>query len=275
MAVLAFLCVWALHNACAQLPSPPASGKNSVLAGYRLVRGPITVAGVTEDLSGVTYDAASQSLWMIVNGKPRIIETDLEGNVRRSIELTGFEDTEDLVSLGNQKVAIIEERQRTVSVCTLPPEVVTLAKPADARQIEPEVTGNSGLEGIAYDAHGNRFFVVKEKKPRRIYEFSRAAPAGNAGAITHPWDAEVHGFALQDLSGLTWDAASGHLLLLSDESRCVVECTPEGQYVGRLPLTAGAAGLNADLIQPEGITHDAAGRLYIVCEPNLLYIFAK
>ena len=50
---------------------------------------------------------------------------------------------------------------------------------------------------------------------------------------------------------------------------------PVGQYIGRLPLTAGSAGLTADVIQPEGITRTPHGRLHIVCEPNLLYIFAK
>ena len=40
-----------------------------------------------------------------------------------------------------------------------------------------------------------------------------------------------------------------------------------------MELKAGSAGLDADVAQPEGITVDKDGYLYIVSEPNLFYRF--
>jgi uncharacterized protein YjiK len=88
-----------------------------------------------------------------------------------------------------------------------------------------------------------------------------------------PWDAERIPTGCNDLSSITFHAPSGRLLLLSDESACVVECATNGQEVARMALRAGTAGLTQDVQRPEGICFDSTGTMYICCEPNLLYIF--
>lgn len=243
----------------------------SLLDGYKLVTGPIIPAGVEDNLSGLTFDADRGTLLAVLNKPTRIVELDRDGKVLGTIALDGFEDTEDMVSMGGGRVAVIEERRRMVSVCQLPVGTNVIARPAGGVQVEAQNFENVGLEGVAYDAAGDRFFIVKEKAPRRIYTMK----SGDGATITHPWELENNNFGLADFSAIAFDAKTGHLLMLSDESRCIVECTTEGQEVGRLPLTAGSAGLTADVTQPEGIAFDDQGRLYIVAEPNKFYVFAK
>lgn len=266
-AALALAAFAALALAC-------GSARAIDLAAYRLVAGPLQLEGV-ENLSGITYAAATHTLLGIQNKPTRIVELDLAGKQLRAINLTGFDDTEDLVSLGNSRLAVIEERRRTLTVVTVDPAANTIARPKQWLLIEPKQYENVGLEGIAYDPAGDRFTIVKEKTPRAIYSVSRTAKPGDDASVTHPWDLEAGGFGLSDISGITFDPTSGHLLVLSDDSRTVVEATTNGVEVARLPLTAGSAGLTADLVQPEGIALDDAGRLYIVCEPNVFCVFAK
>ena len=81
---------------------------------------------------------------------------------------------------------------------------------------------------------------------------------------------------MSDLAGIYYDTKTGHLLILSDESKCVVECTVDGKkMVSRMFLKEGSAGLTRTLKQPEGITMDDSGNLYICSEPNVLSVFSK
>ena len=80
---------------------------------------------------------------------------------------------------------------------------------------------------------------------------------------------------MSDVSDIFYDDRTGHLLVLSDESKSVVECTVEGKEISRLSLKAGSAGLKDTIGQPEGITMDDEGNLFICSEPNVLYCFSR
>lgn len=248
------------------------AGGGSMLDGYKLVKGPVIPEGVEDDLSGITYDAKRDTLLAILNKPTRIIEMDRDGKVLGAIALDGFDDTEDLVSLGDGRVVVLEERRRVLSVCEIPAGVQAVPRPAIVMLVETQSYENVGIEGVVYDAAANRYFVVKEKEPRRLYVVT---PGTDGATVTHPWDLETQNFGLADFSAIARDAATGHLLLLSDESRCIVECTEAGVEVGRLSLNAGSAGLTEDVTQPEGLAFDPQGRLYVVAEPNRFYVFAK
>ena len=244
------------------------------LQAYRLKHGPLTIAQVADNASGLAFDPRSGTLFLVLNKPTQLVQLDPEGKTLRTIPLQGFDDTEDVVYVGGNTFAVVEERRR--NVCFFPVDAGTTAVSYSSALrflVDPVDAGNSGLEGIAYDSARRQCFVVKEKTPRRIYKFARPTRSGERLAISRPWDIEKEGHGCRDLSAVYFHAASGHLLLLSDESRCVVECTPDGHEIARLPLRAGSAGLPADLVQPEGITLDAKGAMYICCEPNLLYIF--
>ena len=244
------------------------------LAGYQLALGPVAISNVTADASGVAYRPDTRQLYVILNGDCTVAVTDTNGVYQGIITLAGFNDTEDLAWLGGRRFAVVEERRRNLVLVDMP-EVGGTVRYEDCPRalIEPVDFKNVGLEGVAFDTTGGRYFIVKEKDPRRAYEVRW--DGRQAAVITHPWDLEARAMGISDVSAVFYDAPKGHLLVLSDESHCLVECTPDGREVARLELSAGHAGLKADLKQPEGVALDEAGNLYVVCEPNLLYVFRK
>src|SRR5690606_40830262 len=80
---------------------------------------------------------------------------------------------------------------------------------------------------------------------------------------------------VRDLSSLDYDASTGHLLALSDESQLILEINADGRPISSLSLRAGRHGLQRNVPQAEGLAMDDKGRLYVVCEPNLFYVFEK
>jgi|GEM_PF-359890 len=246
------------------------------LKAYKLKTGPVEIVGVADDASGVTYNPDTGSLFAVLNDPTHVYELGLDGMPRRVIDLNGFEDTEGIAYLGAGRFAVVEERRRVLCIFEIGAETKSVDY-ADALRIEVDAVPaqNQGLEGVAFDDVNGKFYIVKEKGPRRIYCLALPGEGQAAPAPTTPWDIEQQGFGLSDLSDLYMDPQTGHLLILSDESKCVVECTAEGEEIARLPLQKGSAGLAEDITQPEGVTMDADGNLYIVAEPNRFYVFSK
>lgn len=64
---------------------------------------------------------------------------------------------------------------------------------------------------------------------------------------------------VRDLSSLEYDERSGHLLVLSDKSRLILELDPDGQPLSTISLNKGRHGLHKSAPQPEGISMDGDG----------------
>ena len=256
-----------------------AEGENEGigLANYRLLRGPIRIEGVRKDASGLAFWPKNQSLLVVVDKPATVVEIDLTGRLRRRIKLRGFEDVEGITHVKDNQFALVEERRYELCLIEIGPETKRIDRANAATiRLEDKTDDNDGLEGVAFDPHRRRFFCVKEKRPRGVYEIPWGPEPGKFGNPTRPWIAEEKAnWQLDDLSDLHFDAASGHLLVLGDQSSAVVECTPEGKMISRLSLAAGSAGLDATIPKAEGITMDASARLYVCSEPNLLYVFSR
>nr|ART35410.1 A233 [uncultured bacterium] len=63
------------------------------------------------------------------------------------------------------------------------------------------------------------------------------------------------------MSSVVFDQQSGHLILLSDESKLLIEMTDEGKVVSFRSLERGFAGLLKGIPQAEGATIDDKGYL--------------
>lgn len=252
-------------------PAPPSFD----LSAYTLERGPIALS-VPDNCSGLAFCPLSRTIFVAVNKPPLLLEIGLDGKTRRKIELAGFDDTEDVAWVKGNTLAVIEERRRNLCRFDLGggARAVAYAK-AEKWLVDPVDADNVGLEGLAWDPADGCFFVVKEKTPRAIYRVSVPGAKTREAEIATPWDIEQRSLSCDDLSGVCYHPATGHLLILSDESKCVVEATVDGREIGRLSLRSGSAGLPADIRQPEGITVDDRGKLYICSEPNQLYVFAR
>jgi len=117
--------------------------------------------------------------------------------------------------------------------------------------------------------------VVKERNPLSIFEVTGFVDGGqqqnlNVSKITPD---KFSNIKLRDFSSITYHDASGHLVLLSDESRMAAEYDFEGNAVGALALWQGFHGLQKSVPQAEGIAIGPDKRVYIVSEPNLFYVF--
>lgn len=77
-----------------------------------------------------------------------------------------------------------------------------------------------------------------------------------------------------DLSGVAFDPATRNMLLLSDESKLLMEIHEGQRVVAFRSLTSAFAGLEEAVPQAEGLTIDNEGNLYLVSEPNLFYRFS-
>ncbi len=271
-AVVLFLC-----QACfRQGPSGelPEAAAGIDLDNYRLTRAPIELGGDIGNASGLTYNRQTGTIFLILNGPTRVLELSRAGERLRTIELEGFDDTEDIVHLDGSRFAVIEERRRTLAIIDIAADTATVSyDPTRRYLVEPEETGNKGLEGLGFDPRAQEFYATREKRPRQIYRFALPADAPEVVSDS-PWNAQRRANGLRDLSAVHLDTTTDRMLLLSDESKALIEVDKEGREKSRLRLEKGQGGLLRDIPQAEGVTLTDDRTLYICSEPNLLYIYA-
>jgi len=158
------------------------------LNNYVLTAGPTTVSPIPNDLSGLTYNAITNTLFSAINGTPTIYELDLNGNVIRTINLTGFEDTEGLVWIGGTDFIIIEERRGRAVHLTITAATTSIAYPANFMQLSGTWGNNLGIEGVSYNPVTNELIIIKEKTPLTIYSFIVPTNYTNPITVTNPFN---------------------------------------------------------------------------------------
>lgn len=249
------------------------------LPDYRVAIEAQPIDGLEDDLSALTFDPQRRSLFTVTNARPEVLELSLDGRILRRIALHGFGDPEAIEHIGPGLYVISDEREQRLFKVRIDDSTTGLDA-ATSQQLALSIgrNGNKGFEGLAYDSAGQRLFVAKERDPLRIYEI-HGFPHLDA---SQPLDVQVLDdprrdarLFVRDLSSLQYDARSGHLLALSDESRLILELDLDGRPVSSLSLRAGRHGLQHSVPQAEGLAFDEAGTLYLVSEPNLFYVFRK
>jgi uncharacterized protein YjiK len=259
-----------------------APGQNIWLPAYQLAIDAKVVEQGLGNLSGITYDDDHDRLLAITNSYPmELLELSKSGDIQARYPLVGFEDAEGLAYLGKGRLAISDEQLQRLSVITLPDH----PQPIDASQAQWITLGinpthsNKGFEGVTYDRQHDRLYAIKERAPRQLFEVTGLVNALNGGPLHLTVNDRRHwvkrSVFATDLSDGYYDARTGHLLLLSDQAKNISELDSDGRFVSIRSLRAAIGGLGRDAPQPEGITMDNAGNLYVVSEPNLFYRFSK
>jgi len=252
-------------------------GRSAIgLGDYRAVLQARPIEGLSGDVSALTYDPDRNTLFTVTNKMPELVELSLNGDVLRRISLIGFSDPEAVEYIAPGTYVISDERQQRLVQVEIG-DATSSVDIASGHQLALGLglNGNKGFEGLAYDLSSGRLYVAKERDPVRIYEVS-GFPVGNSGPMAIGISENRQrdrGMFVKDLSSLQFDPRSGHLLIVSDESKVVVELDPEGKPVASLSLVGGSAGLDRPVPQPEGVAMDTAGNLFMVSEPNLFYRF--
>lgn len=229
-----------------------------------------------ENVSALTFDPDRRSLFTVTNRNPELIELSLEGQILRRIPMHGFTDPEAIEYIAPGQYVICDEREQTLIAIRLD-DATTELHADDFPQFSLGVglNGNKGFEGLAYDFETKRLFAAKEREPARIYEvtgFPQQAQGPGRIQVRENRQRDERLF-LRDISSLHFEQTLGHLLVLSDESRLVIEMDAEGHPVSTLSLLSGNQGLQESVPQAEGMAMDDNGTLYIVSEPNLFYSF--
>ncbi|MDM8348744.1 SdiA-regulated domain-containing protein [Pseudomonas sp. sp1636] len=244
------------------------------LPGYRVVVQGKSLAGLEQDeTSGLTYNPASDTLFSVTGKHPQLVELSLAGDVLRRIPLIGFADPEGVEVLSGGRLAIIDERRRSLTVFSVDDHTRRIdAEDYPAFDLGFADAGNKGFEGIAWDSLNQRVLLGKERSPLGLFSLPFPGEDGAVGALQALPSQRAF---VRDISSLSFDARTGHSLVLSDESRLLLELDGQGQPVSFISLVGGLNGLHRSIEQAEGVTMDAAGNIYIVGEPNLLYVFKK
>lgn len=264
-----------------QLHASEWAGRSVWLPDYKVVIDAQPVKGIESDLSALSYDFDHDRLIAVTNaGAMKLAVLSKAGELLAQYPMTGFQDVEGVAYLGGGLVAVSDENFQQIDFFTLPEQPGQGIDARDAQsfalEINPSVH-NKGFEGLTYDPDHDRLFIGKERGPRQIYEVTgvRASLAGKLQlkVIDHTAWVKRSVFGT-DISDLHYDRKSGHLLVLSEESKLIMELDGQGKLVCFRSL-GGFGDLKHAAPQAEGMTMDADGNLYVGSEPNLFYRFEK
>lgn len=217
--------------------------------------------------SGIAFNPDTNTLFVVEDSPTLIHEINFEGQTLRTIQLTHMDDIEGITYLGNNRFAIVEESSSSIYFIFIKPDTQQIDQKSTAIMQLKVPPSNEGLEGLAYDPENKCLYVVKEKNPRKILRVYIGSEK-----VETPWDLEK--INIDDVSDICFDQKTKHLLILSQESKCIVECTTDGQELARLSLHKGQSHLKREFTKPEGIAIDPkTGKVFTCGEKDEFYIF--
>lgn len=239
------------------------------LSSYKAVIQQKPVAVVKSNLSGLTYSAEDRMLFAVINNPPELVWLTTEGQLVGRMPLQGIHDPESIAWSGGNQFQIGSEKDGAVYKIQVDIQRGAMQIISMVKLEGYDKAKNKGLEGTAWDAKNERLYAAKERKPIVIKEVEMSK-----NGITRVLPSAITA-SVSDVSGLEYYAPTDSLLVLSDESKMILEVSSEWRVRDRLFLTAEWSGLREDIPQPEGIAMDNENNLYIVSEPNLFYKFSR
>jgi uncharacterized protein YjiK len=267
---------------------PPDEGGDTRLGfpAYRVTTEANPIEGIKSNLSGLSHNGQTDTLFAVINIPAQIVELTKEGDLLRLIPVEGVEDLEGISHVEDDAYVLFDERRQHIYRISLN-ENTRAVNVAKAPQLGLDIMPNDnlGFEGITWDETNARMFVAREKSPMLIFEINGLVewqPSRRQKGVGRAMNLQIHEWRprqayqrfMRDLSSLTLDNRTGHLLIMSDESRLLIEYDKEDDLAGIMPLWRGWHGLKRSIPQAEGVTTDPQGNIYIVSEPNLFYRFA-
>lgn len=198
------------------------------LPGYRAVLQGKPLAGLENDeASDLAYNPVTRTLFTVTGKTPMLVEISREGDVLRRIPLNGFANLEGVAVLENGNVAVTDERRRTLSIFTLDPLTRELdVNDADEFDLGFADSGNKGFEGIAWDPAQGRLLLGKEREPTAMFSLASDGSRSLAGELQ---PLPSYGLGMRNLSALSVDPRTGHVLALSAQSNLLLELDEAGE----------------------------------------------
>lgn len=251
--------------------------KSLWLPDYQVTIEAKPITGVQQNLSGLTWNNDTKTLFAVVNNPAQIIELSTTGELLRTIQLNGFDDPEAVEYIGDNRFIIADERKQKIIKVIIDPDTKEITKEGlQQLTLGIGMTGNKGIEGLAWDFVNKKLYAAKERDPVHIYEVVGFPQSPNTSI-----DIEVANnpkrdrrLFIRDVSSLDFNQDYQHLLVLSDESKLIIEIDKKGRPISSLSLLVGH-GLSKSIPQAEGMAMDDKNNLYLVSEPNLFYVFER
>lgn len=234
------------------------------------------VEGLARNISGLTWNAETGTLFATVNRPATVAELSPDGRLLRRLPLPAGWDAEGITHVEGDLFIIADEAGNLLHWVTIPAAGGVILGQTQRLRLGWRALPNLGFEGISWDEARAELLLVNEKWPRKVLQISGLGPGPAVAPVTMRewWPVGWPSLPAGDLASLTTHEASGNLLLLSEQSRLILEYGRDGRLLGALPLQAGVAGLTRDVPQPEGLAIGSDGSLFIVSEPDLFYRFA-
>lgn len=220
------------------------------------------------NLSSLTMHEEQGFLYATQNKPATLLILSTEGDILNSVPLHFINDAETIEHICDNIFAAIDESSSRLFFFSLDNNMsITLRNSLPLPSFEKK---NRGFEGIAWNPTEKILYAAKERRPHDIYTWHLSSDLFRADMTELP-DFPYH-VRVDDISAL--DYSKGRLLLLSDESKVLLETDSNGTgWTEVLNLTRGHHGLKNDIPQPEGVVRAKDGSIYIASEPDLIARF--
>ncbi len=238
------------------------------LNAHYVIGKPITISDIKDNLSGLSYQPESDHLFAILNNPTQLIEMTKKGKIIRRIDLEGFADTESVAYLGQNRFVVTEERRQKLVFFTIDDTTHNIKYSESERlHISWAKLDNHGMEGIAWSPQYG-FFIAQEEPPMISNHVTNETKASiDVDKLNRTLPSLVQDFAGVNLFYIE---QSPFLLVLSEASHQLSMINLNGDTVSKRSLKKGLFDLWPVMKQPEGVTVDNDGNIYIVGEPNQL-----
>ncbi|NMY77545.1 SdiA-regulated domain-containing protein [Pseudomonas rhodesiae] len=252
----------------------PAERKESVwLPDYQAVIDANVLPGMEKDeASDLTYNPQTKTLFSVMGKNAFLVELNLQGDVLRKMPLNGWSNPEGVTMLENGLMAVVDERQHTLTIVKVDATTQQLNK-ADftSYDLGPSIDQNKAFEAVTWDKRTQQL-VLGEERPPALFTWKSDGSQTLTGDKQKLASKELD---MRNLSALAIDSRTGHMLALSADSHLLLELDEKGEQVSFMTLLGGFNGLKDTIPRAEGVTMDEDGNLYVVSEPNLFYRFEK
>ena len=225
-----------------------------------------------DEASDLAYNPLTKTLFSVMGKNPFLVELTLDGEVLRKMPLVGWSNPEGLTVMENGLLAIVDERDHMLSIVNIDANTQSL-NIADFPKYDlgPSKNQNKAFEAIAWDPRRQQL-VLGEERPPQLFVWKSNGSQVLTGDKQKVTSDELD---LRNLSALSVDPRTGHMLVLSADAHMLLELDELGEQVSFMTLLRGFNGLKDTIPRAEGVAIDDHGNVYMVSEPNLFYRFEK
>ncbi len=237
---------------------------------------PITIDGIKDNLSGLSYQPETDHLFAVLNNPEQLIELTKQGDIVRRIDLDGFIDTESVAYLGQNQFVVTEERRQKLIFFTID-EKTERVKYSDSKHLHMNWArlDNNAMEGLAWSPHYG-FFILQEEPPMILNHMTDETDRDITQVDVEKLNQTLPEL-VKDFAGISlfYIEQSPYLLVLSEASHELNLINLNGNTLSKQSLKKGIFNLWPIMKQPEGVTVDNDGNIFIVGEPNQLLTLTR